>query len=164
LPYELKDLLYPQNACLLSDSEGFLFGRRQYNICAMLYQSRGQTEKALNVWQKMGSGEFKEATALDMPIIIGRQKSLTVMGPSAPAKLDRDQLNQACTLVINPLLIPQPLRNVSFQSMYTCDSGSQWCTSNGSVASYSRQYRYIMEILRMVCCWSYRQIVYLSGC
>lgn len=65
LPFELKDLLIPANACLLGDSESFLFGRKQYNTCAMLYQSRGQTEKALNVWAKMGSGEFKEANAYD---------------------------------------------------------------------------------------------------
>eukprot|EP01006_Ploeotia_vitrea_P035647 TRINITY_DN65915_c5_g3_i1.p1 TRINITY_DN65915_c5_g3~~TRINITY_DN65915_c5_g3_i1.p1 ORF type:complete len:676 (-),score=338.33 TRINITY_DN65915_c5_g3_i1:28-1884(-) len=61
VPFSIDELLLPKNHCIMSDCERFLFRRRRYNALAMLYQSNNLWRKALEVWSKMGSGQFKES-------------------------------------------------------------------------------------------------------
>ena len=62
-PYSLQHLLFPANACALSPCESFLTVHRQYNALALLYRSVGQKRAALDVWARMGSGQFIERNA-----------------------------------------------------------------------------------------------------
>lgn len=60
-PYTLQQLLFPDNSCLLAECEHFLFRHRHYNAVALLYQSKGVNHKALDVWSRIGSGEYQDA-------------------------------------------------------------------------------------------------------
>jgi hypothetical protein len=41
-PFTLQQLLFPENACLLAESEHFLVKHKHYNALALLYQSKGK--------------------------------------------------------------------------------------------------------------------------
>jgi hypothetical protein len=60
-PFSVQQLLFPENSCMLAESEHFLVKHKHYNFLALLYQSKAQIRKALEVWSRLGDGEFKDA-------------------------------------------------------------------------------------------------------
>lgn len=58
LPFTLNELLYPKNSCLMQQSSLFLLQRHEYDTLAMLCHSQGNTRKALDVWRRLGHGEY----------------------------------------------------------------------------------------------------------
>ena len=60
-PYTLQQLLFPSNAIIQSEAETFLIVKHRYTALASYYLSIHQPRKALEVWVRMGNGEFVEA-------------------------------------------------------------------------------------------------------
>ena len=59
-PFSLQQLLFPANQVITSEAETFLIVKRRFNALASLYLSQQQPRKALDVWVRMGTGEFVE--------------------------------------------------------------------------------------------------------
>ena len=62
-PYTLQQLLFPSNQIIQSEAETFLIVKHRYTALASYYQSIHQPRKALEVWVRMGNGEFVDSDA-----------------------------------------------------------------------------------------------------
>ena len=59
-PFTLQQLLLPSNQVIQSEAETFLLVKHRYSALAQYYLAINQPRKALEVWVRMGSGEFVE--------------------------------------------------------------------------------------------------------
>ena len=59
-PFSLHDLLFPLTWAYLPLCESFLIAQQQYYALALLYQSKQLIRKALEVWLRLGTGEFRQ--------------------------------------------------------------------------------------------------------
>jgi len=59
-PFLLSQLLFPTNHIIVSEAELYLLTKHQYLSLALFYQSIHEQRKALEIWQRLGLGEFQE--------------------------------------------------------------------------------------------------------